>query len=162
MCRATVVHRVTLFLLALVLCSGQVCNVDGGTNGGDGDGTGGAGATTDGDDGAGTGNGTAPENGTGTGPSSGIVGDHLAAANFNSIPATWIDTAKANYRIFYGHTSHGSQIVTGMNLLYAENSLYAYNAGAGSLSLQEQTGVDLGHEGDTTWADNTRERLDRP
>jgi hypothetical protein len=80
----------------------------------------------------------------------------------DTIPSSYLTTAKANYRIWYGHTSHGSQIVTGMDLIYAQDSNYAYNAGAGSLSLQEETGVDLGHNGDLSWATTTRNTLNTP
>jgi hypothetical protein len=56
------------------------------------------------------------------------------------------------------HTSHGSQIVTGMSMLYAESALYAYNNGTSSLDLEE-SGDDLGHTGDTTWVPITRNAL---
>ena len=64
-----------------------------------------------------------------------------------------MEEAKANFQIFYGHTSHGSQIVTGMNML---------DTGSGTLSIEENDGVDLGHEGDLGWVDITRDVLDRP
>ena len=64
-----------------------------------------------------------------------------------------MDVAKSNFQIFYGHTSHGSQIVTGMNML---------DTGPGTLSIEEDEGVDLGHEGDLGWIDITRDVLDRP
>lgn len=82
----------------------------------------------------------------------GLVADHLAAAAFDSIPGAYIELAKSDFRIFYGHTSHGSQIVTGMNML---------NTGPGTLSIEEDEGVDLGHEGDLGWVDTTRDLLDR-
>jgi hypothetical protein len=86
-------------------------------------------------------------------PTDGLVADHSAAAAFESTPAAFIDLAKSAYRIFYGHTSHGSQIVTGMNML---------DTGTGTLSIEENEDVDLGHEGDLGWVDITREVLDRP
>jgi hypothetical protein len=95
------------------------------------------------------------------GQGSGIVGDHLAAAAFDATPAAFIDTARAAYRIFYGHTSHGSQIVTGAEMLAAEDARYAVNAGVGSLSISEEW-TDLGHEGDLGWVDVTRGVLDQP
>ncbi|UCD29548.1 MAG: hypothetical protein JSV03_03445 [Planctomycetota bacterium] len=105
-----------------------------------------------------------PQNGNGNGgvTTGAIIADHHAADNFDSIPASYLTTAKSNYRIYYGHTSHGSQIVTGMDLIYAENSNYAYNAGAGSLSLQEEDWVDLGQEGDLAWVDITHNALNAP
>ncbi len=146
-------RRATLFLLMLVLCSGQLCvpvpgdAVPDGTGG-----NGGNGAVPNG------GSGAVPNGGGGSGA---IIADHLAAEGFESIPAAFVETVKSDYRIWYGHTSHGSQIVTGMELLYAENSAYAFNAGSGSLSLEEETGVDLGHEGDTDWVATTRGVLDQ-
>jgi len=82
-----------------------------------------------------------------------VVADHTSTAEFDSIPATSFDAAKSGYQIFYGHTSHGSQIVTGMNML---------DTGPGTLSLEENGDVDLGHNGDLGWVDITRDVLDRP
>jgi hypothetical protein len=93
-------------------------------------------------------NGTEPE-----APGDGLLADHLAAAAFDSIPADAFDQAKSDLRIFYGHTSHGSQLVAGMNML---------DTGPGAVDLQEDEGVDLGHEGDTWWADVTRDVLEQP
>lgn len=85
-----------------------------------------------------------------------IVADHLACAAFDSIPAGAIETVRSGYRIWYGHTSHGSQILTGMQMIYSADGRFAFNAGPGSLSIEEDGGVDLGHEGDTGWVDLTR------
>jgi hypothetical protein len=87
-----------------------------------------------------------------------IIADHESAAAFDDIPTEYIDAAKDNFKIFYGHTSHGSQIVAGMDMLKEENSLYDYNNGAGTLSLSEY-GSDLGHNGDTSWVPITRDAL---
>ena|GEM_PF-2564714 len=83
----------------------------------------------------------------------GLIVDHLAAVDFDLIPEAYVDVAKSGYRIFYGHTSHGSQIVTGMSMV---------DTGPGTLSIEENDGVDLGHEGDLSWVDITRDVLDRP
>jgi hypothetical protein len=45
-----------------------------------------------------------------------VIADHAAVANFESIPTSTLDYIRDHYRIYYGHTSHGSQIVTGMAL----------------------------------------------
>jgi hypothetical protein len=90
-----------------------------------------------------------------------IIADHLAAASFDSIPAQYVEDVQSRYRIFYGHTSHGSQIVTGMEMIYGEDGRYAFNAGAGSLSVEEEW-TDLGYEGDLGWVDVTRDVLDAP
>jgi len=137
----------------------------GGTDGGgtDGGATDGGGTDGGGTDGGGTDGGGTDGGGTdGGGQVGAIVADHLAATAFDLIPAAFIDSVKSNYRIFYGHTSHGSQIVAGMTMIYRADSRYAFNAGAGTLSLQEETGVDLGHEGDTSWAATTRGVLNQP
>ncbi len=55
-----------------------------------------------------------------------IVADHLAVAQFDSIPESVFQEIRDNFQFFYGHTSHGSQIVTGIGMLASENaSLYA-------------------------------------
>ncbi|UCE59216.1 MAG: hypothetical protein JSU63_17450 [Phycisphaerales bacterium] len=85
-------------------------------------------------------------------PAEGLLVDHTSATAYDDIPAWAIEDAKANFNIFYGHTSHGSQLVTGMNML---------DTGAGTLSIEENDGVDLGHEGDLGWVDTTRDVLDQ-
>ncbi len=83
------------------------------------------------------------------GPTQGIVANHLSYVDFDNIPLTYIQQARNEYRIFYGHTSHGSQIITGMTLLRAEDTSYV------PPQIVEY-GNDLGTLGDTTWAINTR------
>lgn len=90
-----------------------------------------------------------------------ITANHSSVSLFESVPDSVIREIRSTYRIFYGHTSHGSQIVTGMGMLAEEDSLYRVNDGAGSLSIAEY-GSDLGHLGDTAWADVTRQQLDQP
>lgn len=80
------------------------------------------------------------------------------------IPVAWIEAAKSNLRIWYGHTSHGSQITTGMNNLHGHvGDLFGYNAAgsSGFLSYQEVYG-DLGHNGDLGWEVMTRQQLNDP
>jgi hypothetical protein len=79
---------------------------------------------------------------------SGTAADHRAAAAFESIPAAYVEAAKSSLRIFYGHTSHGSQIVAGMEML--RSGLYDFGGDVGTLSLEEVSG-DLGTGGDTFW-----------
>jgi hypothetical protein len=97
-----------------------------------------------------------------SGQTGGIIADHQAAAAFDAIPDSFIHQAKSSYRIFYGHTSHGSQIITGMQLIQAQDSLYAFNAGTGSLRIDEDEWADLGQDGDLDWADTTRNVLAQP
>ncbi|MCK7468683.1 MAG: hypothetical protein MZU91_11590 [Desulfosudis oleivorans] len=42
-----------------------------------------------------------------------IIIDHRCT-KLDSVPREWIEKAKKNLHIAYGHTSHGSQITTGM------------------------------------------------
>jgi hypothetical protein len=82
-----------------------------------------------------------------------IIAGHQAVADFDLIPDTVIEAIGADYLIFYGHTSHGSQIVTGINLLADEDSLYR-------LPTFQEYGDDLGGNGDTSWVPPTRGWLD--
>ncbi|MFH1018595.1 MAG: hypothetical protein V1798_10515, partial [Pseudomonadota bacterium] len=76
-----------------------------------------------------------------------IIADHNAVSEFNQIPANYIEQAKNAYRILYGHTSHGSQITSGMSVLMSSNNLYRYHRDSsvipGSLSYVE-TSPDAG------------------
>ena len=96
-----------------------------------------------------------------------IIADHTHT-DLSKVPEYWIEQAKAQFRLSYGHTSHGSQIVTGMDVLMADplnNDLYDFNKNGAivsdTLSLDDRTpSGDLGHNGDTSWADRTRTYLD--
>ncbi len=83
----------------------------------------------------------------------GLIVDHQTLAAFDSIPASYFNEIRANCKIYYGHTSHGGQIMTGISMLADENSLYA------SPTFRE-VGDDLGHAGDLTWVAPTRAWLD--
>ena len=85
------------------------------------------------------------------GASGAFVADHQAAASFGSIPSSYVTAARSAFKILYGHTSHGSQIVTGMEML---GGAYANNGGF----ITEVSG-DLGTDGDLTWETTTRTRL---
>lgn len=43
-----------------------------------------------------------------------LVADHTAVEQFGQIPDRWIETIKSDCRMYYGHTSHGSQLMVGM------------------------------------------------
>lgn len=92
----------------------------------------------------------------------GVIADHRTRGDFDNIPQTYIDAAKTSLRIFYGHTSHGSQLVTGAEMLAAEDSRYAVNAGTTSLSIREDDGADLGANGNLDWTYVTRDVLNEP
>jgi len=81
----------------------------------------------------------------------GVVADHLAAAAFGDVPLAWIAQAKASFHAFYGHTSHGNQVMVGMNMV---------GTGAGALDVEEES-QDLGENGDTSWVNTTRSVLNR-
>ena len=97
--------------------------------------------------------------------SSALIIDHTCT-DLSQVPEYWINQAKDLFKASYGHTSHGSQIVTGMNLLKgASGSLYwfDYNGTNGGLSLHDgQPSGDLGNPDRTTWAQRTRDLLDTP
>lgn len=96
-----------------------------------------------------------------------IIIDHTCT-DLSRVPAYWIQQAKAQLRLFYGHTSHGSQPVSGMGVLMSNtpSGLYDFNTDGtiqpGVLSLDDHYGDmgDLGHYGDLTWAEETRTYLD--
>jgi hypothetical protein len=99
-----------------------------------------------------------------------IIIDHRHT-DLSKVPEFWINEARTLLRLSYGHSSHGSQIVTGMAYLAASlsSTLFAFNTdGAiqtGILSLADYTPpgdgtlLDLGHPDFTTWATRTREYL---
>ena len=86
--------------------------------------------------------------------------------NLSQIPEQWIQQAKTNLHIAYGHTSHGSQLTTGMTgLVSFKGNLYAWNDGPleGSLDLDDYfTSGDLGNPDRITWESRTRDYLDNP
>ena len=103
-----------------------------------------------------------------------IIADHsiVNLIRNDQIPNSAIISAKQSLHIVYGHTSHGSQIITGMTDLssYKESlggseGLYDWHDGPeeGSLDIDDR-GIsgDLGNPDRTTWADLTRIYLDEP
>jgi len=79
-------------------------------------------------------------------------------------PTDWVSAARRTLKIAYGHTSHGSQLATGMSALAAADSQYAFNDGGtgGALDLAEPWGTDLGNPDFTSWATSTRTYLGNP
>lgn len=93
-----------------------------------------------------------------------VIIDHTTT-NLSVVPVGFINQAKSNLKIWYGHTSHGSQITTGIDNLQTHiGDPYTFNEGGtgGALSYQEEWSIDLGHNGDTAWAQRTREILNAP
>jgi|GEM_PF-427268 len=92
-----------------------------------------------------------------------ITANHQTT-NLYEIPVEWINQAKSEFRVWYGHTSHGSQITSGMENLQTQiGSPYTFNSSGsgGALSYQEVYG-DLGHNGDLSWDQQTRTQLNSP
>jgi hypothetical protein len=93
-----------------------------------------------------------------------IIVNHTST-NLSLVPSASISAAKNTLKIAYGHTSHGSQIVTGMNALAAANATYSFNNGGtnGALDLREDEpfagAYDLGNPDRTSWATATRNYL---
>lgn len=99
-----------------------------------------------------------------TGP---IIIDHTST-RLNEVPFSAIENAKSTLHIAYGHTSHGSQITTGMSGLVSfagspyGGETYRWNNGGtgGALDLHDYAmSGDLGNPDRTSWADRTRTYL---
>lgn len=92
-----------------------------------------------------------------------IIADHTTI-DMDAINTDHIVAACAAYRVIYGHTSHGSQIITGMEVMenrYGAPWRFNDTGEGGALSVHEEYG-DLGHNGDLSWADSTRAALNEP
>ena len=92
-----------------------------------------------------------------------IIVNHTST-NLSLVPSASIAAAKSTLKIAYGHTSHGSQIVTGMSALAAANATYSFNNGgtSGALDLRDMPfsgASDLGNPDLTSWATATRNYL---
>ena len=95
----------------------------------------------------------------------GITIDHNYT-RIDAIPMSWIRKAKSDLIIAYGHTSHGSQLVTGMQgLVDFKGTLYSFNETGEDSALQLRDtpfdgAYDLGNPDFTAWATATRQYLD--
>ena len=103
-----------------------------------------------------------------------IIVDH-AGTDLTKIPKSWMEAAKSNLHIAYGHTSHGSQLTTGMTGLIGfmnggglglsfPSNFFAWNNGGtgGALDLRDSPfsgASDLGNPDRTAWAAATRNYL---
>ena len=96
-----------------------------------------------------------------------LIANH-AVAKLSLIPSEWIDSAKAKLHIAYGHTSHGSQLITGMEgLRNWKGAKYAFNNGGsnGALDIHDYAfagASDLGNPNRTAWETATRNYLNNP
>ncbi len=104
-------------------------------------------------------------NGNGSPTGGAIIIDHLST-DISLVPQQAIEHAKATLHIAYGHTSHGSQLVTGMTgLISFMGDLYSFSYGGaeGSLDLRDSPfsgASDLGNPDRTAWEAVTRDYLD--
>ena len=98
-------------------------------------------------------------------PTTAIVVDHTST-DISKIPAPWLTQAKAMLKASYGHTSHGSQIIDGMQAIENSSSLNAshlfdFNTDgtiqSGVLSIKDST--PSGDLGSSSWANDTRNYL---
>jgi hypothetical protein len=64
-----------------------------------------------------------------------IIINHTSVAAFDSIPAAWLEAAKG-ITLHYAHTSHGSQIISGIEALESADSTY-------SVAIRESTSEGL-------------------
>ncbi len=94
-----------------------------------------------------------PGGGNGGGDGDALAFDHTALADFADLSATVCDDVRQDLSFYYGHTSHGSQIMTGLGMLAAENGQY-------DRPDFHEVSDDLGHNGDVSWAQITRDHLD--
>ena len=99
-----------------------------------------------------------------------------ADADLIAIPDSALVAAKQNLHIVYNHTSHGSQLITGMNALAsypAYGDKYAWSDdGSAGLDLDDNgipgdvpdlsQGDSVNDNGDTPWVVSTRALLDDP
>jgi len=95
-----------------------------------------------------------------------IIIDHTCT-DLSQVPDYWIEQAKALLRVSYGHTSHGSQPITGMSVLEGNtpSGLYDFNTNGavtgGVLSIADRVpDGDLGNPDRVTWEARTRTYLD--
>lgn len=92
----------------------------------------------------------------------GLIIGHICT-DVSKVPKDSIVKAKTMFKMAYGHTSHGSQIVSGIEALRkSDPELFAFgkNAPADALSFWDGTpGGDLGNPDRTSWAQRTRELL---
>jgi hypothetical protein len=94
-----------------------------------------------------------------------VIIDHTCT-DINQIPQQWIEAAKSSRRISYGHTSHGSQLVTGIDAIRdfkGDPYDFSYSSGysAGIFLNDGVPSGDLGNPDRTTWAQLTRDFLNQ-
>lgn len=87
-----------------------------------------------------------------------IIADHTLTGYWSEIPTSVINQIVDDFDIYYCHTSHGGQIITGFTELtdydnrFPDLNYYPYE-------IIYEVGDDLGYAGDTSWAAPTRTYL---
>ncbi len=92
-----------------------------------------------------------------------IIANHTTT-DISNIPESVIRDISNRFRIYYGHTSHGSQIVSGMEAMHDGPGTLFYvddQESTGGLLLVDGYG-DLGNNGSLAWERQTREVLNDP
>lgn len=100
-----------------------------------------------------------------------IIIDHTCT-DLSLVPSSYITAAKDTLRIGYSHTSHGSQLVTGIETFRGDPGTQYYYTYSGwgldaGIFLNDYWGNaagagDLGHYGDLAWRDATVQMLSLP
>ena len=103
-------------------------------------------------------------------PASSTIIDHNCT-DLSKVPSSWIGQARSELRVGYGHTSHGSQLISGMTAFRGESGSTFYFSYSDwglqpGLFLNDYWGNDggaddLGYEGDLGWRSATIEMLSR-
>lgn len=82
-----------------------------------------------------------------------IIADHSCIPEFDLIPDSVVEDIAADFEFVYGHTSHGSQIMTGMDIVETENASF-------NQPTFSEFADDLGTLGDTSWVATLRWRIE--
>ena len=78
-----------------------------------------------------------------------LIIDHTCE-NLSRIPLSWIDTVQENIKWHYAHTSHGSQLTTGLQRIEDGDPVYSIARGSGMLPNEaDALCIFDGQEGDT-------------
>ena len=80
-----------------------------------------------------------------------LTANHQSANDFSNIPTSYFTQVRSTFYIYYGHTSHGSQVITGLSMLENQDATrYAWP------SIYDDYNIDLG---DPAWESDTRNYL---
>ena len=81
-----------------------------------------------------------------------VLADHGIVGDLASIPPEVIEKVHDSLVFYYGHISHGSQLMTGLDMVEAEDTSFVP-------PVYHEISTDLGHNGDTAWVQATRSWL---